>query len=218
MPSEAHVQYKFGEWLNKIIKVMQKEADPAELAREMAQKEVKLEQEAIRDPGTGVYNKSQIGVLLGREVTLARKYGWKMYVLFLDLDYFREVNNTEGHLKGDEVLKRLVNIMQDVTGKESLIGRYGGEEFVVGLSDMETEAVRESAFKLGLTIKKNLAQECHLKKPELTASIGLASLQEGENVSDLINRSDKLMYQAKNAGRNRIACQNGGQTEILLIE
>jgi diguanylate cyclase (GGDEF)-like protein len=188
-----------------------------ELARELAEREYKLEQNAMRDQLTGAWNRGFMRAELFREVgSPEREKGMPLGVAMLDLDYFKKVNDIFGHLSGDEVLKIFVRTMGEWAKKYRLTGgRWGGEEFLVlapGLGAAELAGVLND---LGVTVREQLAAQSGLdpeKIKELTISAGIAGYEFGDEPDVLLDRADKLMYQAKGEegdpeGRNRMMVQ-----------
>jgi len=123
-------------------------------------------------------------------------------VLFLDLDRFKELNDQLGHEAGDAALRVLANVMREELREQDLIGRYGGEEFVVALPGAD----RAHAARVAERIRQRL-QDLASADPAAamrTVSIGVATLNAGENTTSLLKRADTAMYAAKAAGRNRV--------------
>ena len=126
-------------------------------------------------------------------------------LMLLDMDHFKEVNDEHGHQSGDEVLKTLTDYLKNSFRVTDLIARYGGEEFTILLQDIDIEEGRKIAERIKDEIAqiefKIPAQEESLKK---TASIGIAEFNMGESSAELIERADKALYEAKEAGRNKV--------------
>jgi two-component system cell cycle response regulator len=124
--------------------------------------------------------------------------GKPMCMMMLDMDHFKEVNDTYGHPAGDAVLKTLANTLKSSFRVTDHIARYGGEEFVVLLGNIDLEAYANVAEKIRIAIEEVdfiiTGQSEPLKK---TASIGIAELEAGESVEDFITRADRAMYEAK---------------------
>jgi len=123
-------------------------------------------------------------------------------VLFLDLDRFKELNDRLGHEAGDAALRTLATVMREELREQDIIGRFGGEEFVVALPGAD----RLHAARVAERIRARL-QALAAEDPAdalRTVSIGVATLNDGETTSALLKRADKAMYAAKAAGRNRV--------------
>lgn len=164
---------------------------------------------ALVDPLTGAGNRVALDNTLGREIELAKRYDQAMAVAMLDLDHFKRINDCCGHARGDEVLCALVNqVRQDIRGSDTIF-RYGGEEFVVLLTNTTVdtavhigERLRAGVFKLDLQ---------HAGKPlTITISLGIAMLQPTDTIAGLLDRADQAMYCAKAAGRNRLQLAGHG--------
>ena len=165
----------------------------------------KLEKEARTDPLTGCANRRHFLELAEHELARARRYAEEVSVLMLDLDHFKSINDQHGHPVGDLVLQRLVQVCQATLRAEDAVGRLGGEEFAVLLPESGLKKATEVAERLCRAVA---AAEVPLEgKPLLrfTASIGVATLaQEDCNIGEVLGRADKALYEAKNAGRNRV--------------
>jgi diguanylate cyclase (GGDEF)-like protein len=154
---------------------------------------------------TGLYNYRYFWEVLHREVELARRYEHSLSLLFLDIDDFKQVNDTLGHRVGDLVLKALGTYLQDAVRQADLVCRYGGEEFVVLLSETDTREAKISAERLrqGISrIKVNLPD----RELRFTVSIGVAQLTPGMDGDNLVKAADHALYQAKQTGKNRVCC------------
>ncbi len=164
----------------------------------------RIEELAIHDELTGVYNRRHLVTILEREKALADRTGINFAVCLIDLDDFKQINDTYGHLSGDIVLREFAQAIKRDIRKEDYIARYGGEEFIVLFTgtrcvDNSAEcALRIQSITRGLTFA-----EVH-PAIRLTVSIGMTICRLGESIDDLLTRADTAMYQAKNTGKNRI--------------
>lgn len=183
--------------------------DPQELlARVRVQLKVKalqdeLRQLSITDPLTGVYNRRYFLSELARELGRSRQLGLQMGFAILDIDHFKLVNDEHDHLVGDRTLVEFARLLRSGTRPVDLVGRYGGEEFVILLphtDKAETRRVLEA-------LRQKVADHpfADLTRP-LTASIGMCSYPNDEvvTVDDLIRQADRALFRAKGEGRNRI--------------
>jgi diguanylate cyclase (GGDEF)-like protein len=118
--------------------------------------------------------------------------------MMIDIDHFKQINDTYGHIRGDSILKELAAVLKENTRKSDLVGRYGGEEFLVMLVETRIEEGYLTAEK----IRKTIEQSVFAEGPRLTVSIGVEEYS-GEKVSELIEKADKKLYRAKEEGRNR---------------
>lgn len=155
---------------------------------------------AMRDELTGVYNRRYLEEVGNQKLAQALRHNEATCLLMLDLDHFKEVNDTHGHPFGDSVLQEFANLMQRHCRSEDIVARVGGEEFIVLLShcDLQKAKVKAEAIRANLeTLKPNGIV--------ITTSIGITKLiSENETMQSIIARADKAIYKAKNAGRNRV--------------
>ena len=166
-----------------------------------------LEKYAYTDTLTGIYNRRYFLELAQNPLDKAKRFGTLCYAMMLDLDFFKKVNDTYGHLAGDEVLKNAANVMKNTLRSYDLLSRYGGEEFVVLVS----EATKEAVMNLAERIRESLAATpCiyNCIKIPVTASIGVAASFADCTIETLIDRADKGLYMAKEQGRNRVVFYN----------
>jgi len=168
--------------------------------RELEAVNTELETLALRDGLTGMRNRRAFGQRMTLEMNRATRYGTPLSLLLLDVDHFKEYNDTFGHVAGDEVLRMLSQVLQ-VQGRETdFVARYGGEEFVLVLPHTGSEGAQTLAERLRLAI--SLA--AWPARP-VTASIGAATLLPDMSAEDdLVSAADRALYAAKTTGRNRV--------------
>ena len=162
----------------------------------------RVREQAITDPLTGVYNRRYFMETVNHEIGLARKQGRELAMILIDLDHFKWVNDTFGHVAGDQVLVRISQAARAQIRTSDVCCRYGGEEFAILLPDSDISAALQVADRLREDI--NLAR-VQTRKGEVavTASIGVASLDDRIlNVEDLLHQADLALYAAKEGGRN----------------
>ena len=181
----------------------------ARLWREQYRAQQVLTKLAIRDPLTGCYNRRHLNdALLGGEIARARRYRLGLALVMCDLDGFKAINDTHGHLAGDELLRDFAGLLQAMT-RESVdtVVRYGGEEFLVILPETSLEGARELAERLRAACAARRV-ECGKVTLAATASFGVvgADFATADAIlpRELIAAADELMYAAKRAGRNRV--------------
>lgn len=157
------------------------------------------ERRAQTDPLTGLANRARFLTRVDSEMELASRYGHGLALIMGDLDNFKRVNDTRGHLAGDHVLRATATAMQRVID-ESLfpLARYGGEEFVIALPACGRDDVLSVAEKLRAEIESSLAEW------GTSISLGVSYLQEHDRLESLVDRADKALYSAKYAGKNRV--------------
>jgi diguanylate cyclase (GGDEF)-like protein/PAS domain S-box-containing protein len=162
--------------------------------------EARLVQQASIDPLTGALNRMRIEERGRQELMRSDRYGHKLSLVLLDLDHFKLVNDTHGHAAGDLVLSAFGDIARSCLRLTDLLGRWGGEEFVILLPDTGPAGAGQVAERL----RANLQSFCFPAGVRATASLGVASRRPGENLAGLIGRADGAMYRAKQDGRNRV--------------
>lgn len=172
---------------------------------EIGRLQVALQELAVRDSLTGLYNRRYLDETLDREVSRARREGNPLSLVMLDIDYFKRVNDTYGHQVGDEALRMLATTLLADIRAEDVACRYGGEEFLILLPNMPLEtaiqraqAWRQSVEELSVTMGNfNI---------NFTVSLGVAAYPEhGKTPDDLTRCADQALYRAKNEGRNRVS-------------
>jgi diguanylate cyclase (GGDEF)-like protein/PAS domain S-box-containing protein len=174
---------------------------------ERKQTEANLQHMARTDALTGVNNRRYLLELAGHEFDVARRYQQPLSVIMFDIDHFKQINDTFGHATGDLVLMRVTQTARDQLRDTDLIGRYGGEEFVIVLPVTGAQ----QAYLLAERIRTGVAAlrvETGKDQAVVTLSIGVAETlhsPQDKSVEDVIRRADQVMYTAKQAGRNRTA-------------
>lgn len=162
---------------------------------------------SIMDDLTQLYNSRHFYMQLQKEIERSKRYEQPLTLLFLDLDKFKDFNDTFGHIEGDHVLARLGLVIKRCLRDSDSAYRYGGEEFTVMLP-MTTS---KEGFVTAERIKDELSREVFTPGPDreifLTMSVGVAQYQLDEEMKTFVNRADQFMYRAKNEGRNRICCE-----------
>lgn len=160
--------------------------------------------EAIRDPLTSLYNRRHMEAALEREAFRAARYNSHLGIIMLDIDHFKEVNDTYGHEAGDMVLHELGKFLLSNTRGEDMACRYGGEEFLLIMSEASLRMTQKRAQELWSKIRRFHLEYRGIALP-LTISIGVASLPDhGPTVKDVLKAADTALYQAKAEGRDRI--------------
>jgi diguanylate cyclase (GGDEF)-like protein len=158
---------------------------------------------AVTDGLTNLANRKQLDTILNDEIPRARRYGRDLSVLMLDVDHFKNINDTFGHLAGDCVLSALASMLQKRLRPNDKLGRYGGEEFCAILPETALASATHIAEDLRVLVASHpfVADE---KVIEVTISAGVATLEDGMERTDLYKRADEKLYAAKRAGRNRV--------------
>jgi diguanylate cyclase (GGDEF)-like protein len=161
---------------------------------------------SITDDLTGLYNRRYFNERIDREVQRSRRYKRPLAILMIDIDHFKIYNDINGHLMGDEILKRIGHTLENNVRKTDILARYGGEEFVVILPEIDKANAIQVAEKLRSTIEiKRFPHEQKQPNGKLTISVGIATLHDDSDVTkELIDFADRALYKAKADGRNRI--------------
>lgn len=163
-----------------------------------------LYRQASRDPLTGLSNRRQAMGQMQTDVKQAHQQHTPLCALLFDLDKFKNFNDTYGHATGDLVLKAFSNVLlQNANRKKDLVCRYGGEEFLV---------VLQADISKGCEVAEKIRQSCHEAKVRtpngnkvgFTTSVGVACLQQGEDIESLLQRADTVLYAAKDHGRDQV--------------
>ena len=164
---------------------------------------------SITDPLTGIYNRGYINERLPQEIHRASRYGHEFSLLMCDIDHFKKVNDTYGHLAGDAVLKEFVCCLTTVIRQQvDWAGRYGGEEFIVVLPETDQAGAVVVAERLRVTIQKCETQ-IEGRTISITASFGVTGFsprdwKEHVKPEVLLQQADLLLYEAKQAGRDQV--------------
>lgn len=164
-----------------------------------------LREQSIHDPLTGLYNRRYLEEALARELLVAERKGYCVSAIMGDLDHFKRVNDEYGHRAGDEVLRTFGRLMKSCSRGSDVDCRYGGEEFLLLLPDMDEKAAVERAESLRAALAARPVQ-FEGASIAVTGSFGVASFPADARTGDkLVGAADKALYAAKNGGRNRVA-------------
>ncbi len=156
---------------------------------------------AHKDPLTGANNRAALDDTLTREIELARRHRTPLSLIVMDIDKFKSINDNYGHLSGDDILKSISKVVDRVIRKTDMLFRYGGEEFLVLMSNTGCEGAMLLAERIRHEIER-MEIDLPEKAVTVTVSLGVASLASNENGQSLFQRADDALYQAKAAGRN----------------
>ncbi|UVM52122.1 MULTISPECIES: GGDEF domain-containing protein [unclassified Pseudomonas] len=161
-------------------------------------------QSALRDPLTDTGNRIAMDQTLQREIEMSRRHSQPLSLLMLDIDHFKHINDTYGHSAGDEVLKAVAASIKNQLRNVDMVFRFGGEEFMILLSNTS----REAAAMVGERLRFAAQTQDYVadgKVIALTVSLGCSTLLPGESAESLLRRADSALYVAKREGRNRLA-------------
>ena len=173
---------------------------------QLRQDVVKAREEALADGLTGLTNRRGFDMALAACLSEADPSACGPSLLMADIDHFKEVNDTYGHLFGDRVIQAVARILKDnVKGKDTA-ARYGGEEFVALLPDTPIEGARQLAEKIRTMVERFRIKRTtdHGAVANITVSLGVASFKAGEPAVDFVARADAALYVSKSVGRNRV--------------
>ena len=183
-----------------------------DLQSELMQAQEALREQATTDALTKCWNRYSIFDILTREISRSHRERRPLGVIMLDLDFFKNVNDTYGHVCGDEVLKHVVGHISASLRPYDSVGRYGGEEFICVLSGCGEDCLRGNAERMRASLE-TMPLEWMGKNIHLTSSFGaVAGIPPADLTPDLVIRlADEALYAAKHAGRNRVVFQPFGE-------
>ena len=175
----------------------------AELRKAKADEE-QLERLATIDAPTGLYNRRAILGKLNDLINSANRYREALSLIMLDIDHFKEINDRYGHLTGDDVLEEIASSVRHNVRDTDVVGRYGGEEFIILLPKTNLYSAWVVAERLRGIIHNTQMKGSVGNMFTVTISQGLADWEPPENASSLISRAEEALYRAKEKGRNRV--------------
>jgi len=164
----------------------------------------RLETLLHEDPLTGLFNRRYVLTRLQGLISGARRHGRPLSIAMIDVDHFKRINDSYGHVAGDAALVELTSALRDRLRAEDELGRLGGEEFLALLPDTPAEAAASVAEDLRAAVEELTA----------TVSVGWATWSGGEDADGLIKRADFALYEAKDAGRNAVRGAEGGSASL----
>ncbi len=165
--------------------------------------EAALKEMAATDPLTGLYNRREYDMLFQHEMERANRLNTPLSVGIIDLDHFKQVNDTYGHAAGDEVLKRAARLFRENLRTMDVVGRWGGEEFIIMLPEIAIDQAQMTCNRL-LTALAATDIDVGSTSIKITATIGITQLLPGDKMDEIISRADEALYKGKEAGRNRV--------------
>jgi two-component system cell cycle response regulator len=160
-----------------------------------------LQFQATHDPLTGLFNRGAIVGLLQKELSRGQRERTSVSIILVDLDHFKQINDTQGHSAGDAVLRRVAERMQSSVRSYDSVGRYGGEEFLIVLAGCSSRMGTERAEKIRLTLAEPSPDSVDSR---ITVSMGVASALGPAKMEELLSLADAALYRAKRNGRNRV--------------
>lgn len=163
-----------------------------------------LKKKSVTDPLTQIYNRGYLFGVMEREIEVVKRYKKELSAIMFDLDHFKKINDTYGHLVGDQILKGFVEVVKKRLRTSDLLTRYGGEEFVVILTDTGPHNGYKVAEDIRILLKNSTFKTKENKRIKISVSGGVTSYQNGEEMDIFFSRLDQALYKAKANGRNQI--------------
>ena len=159
----------------------------------------KLYHIATHDQKTGLYNHIFFRDVFTLELDKAKR-GKKLSLIVVDIDFFKKVNDTYGHLTADKILERVAKVLEHEVRKYDIVARFGGEEFFI----MLPAATLGRAQAIAERVRKSILKDGFLSRYKITASFGVSEYKQKDNLDKISKRADKGLYKAKKEGRNRV--------------
>lgn len=214
-PQVINVKFEISQWFGLgivLISVSLIGGNISALRRDLATSRKKLQASlekikamAIHDDLTGFFNRRHLMEMIVAENNRSNRTGSIFSLAMLDLDKFKNVNDTYGHQAGDDMLVTFSNIVRNVLRKTDFCGRYGGEEFLIVLTQTDLQDAKVFAERIRACVEEclyiDLSQD---RQARVTVSIGLAEHKQNEDIDKTISRADEAVYKAKRNGRNRV--------------
>ncbi|SFL44026.1 sensor domain-containing diguanylate cyclase [Pelosinus propionicus] len=164
-----------------------------------------LQQQAMYDDLTQVYNKNALNSVLEKTLSLSKRYSKEMSIIFIDIDNFKMFNDTHGHLLGDKLLCDFAQILKKNCRKSDSVGRFGGEEFVILVPHTNKKKAAAFANKIRRSIEKSTFIGRGNSENSITFSAGISCFPEdGDAIFELLQQADRAMYQSKITGKNKV--------------
>ncbi len=182
-----------------------------ELLREKERLQKELAHMAMYDALTDILSRRALLEQAEVERQRTKRYGRDLSLLMIDIDHFKKVNDTYGHLIGDVVLKEVAQTLKEQTRRSDFVGRYGGEEFLIILPETSLDKALVLAEKLRRRVSELTFPVDGQVLKDVTISIGATEYEDDPNIDEFINRSDKWLYAAKQNGRNQVQPQPGNK-------
>lgn len=164
----------------------------------------KLREMATTDSLTGLFNRRHMIYLAEKEVARFQRSGHPVGFLLLDVDHFKAINDAYGHETGDRVLGFVADVIREELRTQDLIGRWGGEEFLIILPDTDSSRARASAERIRNAFLERDWRAIIGGDADVTISVGVSELRAGEDLSTAVSRADEALYRGKTGGRNRV--------------
>ncbi len=196
-------------------------AEAIAIAMERALEHSKVKSLSVEDGLTGCYNRRKLDQDVDAEINRSRRYQKNFSILMIDIDWFKKYNDHHGHGRGDELLKSIVDLFQKNMRSSDEVYRYGGEEFVILLPEIDRQQATTVARKLQRLVARTPyeGEEESQPRKKVTISIGLATYPwDGNNRDELFKSADTRLYQAKKLGRNRVCAYRDDDTQREMVD
>lgn len=159
---------------------------------------------AMRDELTGVYNRHYFNEYADYMIKQANQQNLSLFALMMDVDKFKRLNDTYGHVVGDSILRRMAQLISDEVRKTDCFARFGGEEFVLFIPDTSIEYSELIAERIRYVVEQTVFTHQGKRIP-VTISLGVTRYLKGDTLSTFIDRADQALYHSKNTGRNKVS-------------
>jgi diguanylate cyclase (GGDEF)-like protein len=168
----------------------------------LLQKIAELQRDALLDPLTGLANRRYATDTLRSKLDQTLRYGWTFGILFMDIDLFKAINDTYGHDVGDQILRMVARTLQANSRSSDVVARWGGEEFLAIVDNVNDQNLHRVAYKLRTLVSKS---SLHVENERIgvTVSLGATLARRKDTVETLVKRADQAMYRLKLKGRNQ---------------
>jgi two-component system cell cycle response regulator len=204
--SEPPLSHHDIEFADTVIRAAVAAIQRAQLLETTRADKARLEALATTDAVTTLLNRRALVDRLSHEMERARRYGTPLALLMVDLDHFKDINDTHGHLVGDEALREVARVLHGAVRNVDIVARYGGEEFAIVLPETSNEGAVAFAERVRERVAEHVFANERLPSLRITVSVGVASVPSAdiESVEDFFARSDEALYRAKAGGRNQV--------------
>jgi diguanylate cyclase (GGDEF)-like protein len=204
----SEVSYTTTVFNDMVARLRRLRDENAAINQELRERNEELRRISITDGLTGLYNRTQLPEFLEKEMSRSRRHQHPFSILMIDIDHFKRYNDAHGHQAGDDLLRHFATVLRATVRSCDLAVRYGGEEFLILLTETEAEGASNFAEKLRAAV-----EEIRLHGDSaVTISIGVASFPDhGDDVDTIIHEADAALYACKRQGRNRVAVARTGR-------
>ena len=203
-----------------LLRVLINTLEKSRLKREIKNAQEKIAMMSIRDELTGLYNRRYFNEVVEKEVSRAMRYQTDLVLCMIDLDYFKKINDTYGHLAGDMTLSEIAGMLKKCVRESDLCCRYGGEEFTVIMTNTDTNGAEKVSERFRKMVAHRLFQYNSLKF-HCTVSVGIAAYKPElkQSSTELLEAADYALYKAKAQGRNRLVTIGSlpGTTDVIKV-